>query len=95
VLAGRVDASAGATVIANSTAKRSGVVDVRVRSRPVHFLDADGGPHAAQLLDDVSDDGFQTMVTGQKIRWVLDVWHRVRRPPDPRHEVTRANSTTS
>jgi mannosylglycerate hydrolase len=74
-LAGQVSGSEGATVVANSTARaRSGLVDVRVPGTgPCHFLGADGEPHAAQLLDEVGGDGFHAMVTGQKIRWVLDM----------------------
>ncbi len=74
-LAGHVSGSAGATVVANPTSRaRSGLVDVRVPGTgPCHFLGADGEPHAAQLLDEVGGDGFQAMVTGQKVRWVLDM----------------------
>ena len=40
---------------------------------PCHFVGPDGRAHAAQLLDEVGGTGFQTMVTGQKVRWVLDM----------------------
>jgi mannosylglycerate hydrolase len=74
-LAGQVAAPAGATVVANPTARaRSGVVDARVPgSGPCHFVGPDGVAHPAQLIDDAGEDGFQTMVTGQKVRWVLDM----------------------
>ncbi len=74
-LATQVSAPGGATVVANPTAHaRSGVVDVRIPGRgPCHFVGPDGALHATQLLDDAGDDGFQTMVTGQKVRWVLDL----------------------
>ena len=35
--------------------------------------DPDGVAHPTQLLDEVGGDGFHTMVTGQKVRWVLDL----------------------
>ncbi len=77
-VASQVDAPAGATVVANPTARaRSGLVDARIPGTgPCHFVGPDGSTHAAQLLDDDRDDdrdGFQTMVTGQKVRWVLDL----------------------
>jgi alpha-mannosidase len=74
-LAARVDAPAGATVVANPTARpRSGLVEGHIPgSGPCHFVGPDGRPHAAQVLGEVGGDGFQTMVMGQKIRWVLDM----------------------
>ena len=74
-LAGQVRASANATLVANPTARaRSGLVEVRVPGTgPCHFTGPDGTAHAAQLLDEVGGTGFQTMVTGQKVRWVLDM----------------------
>ncbi len=74
-LAGQVRAPAGATVVINPTARpRSGVVDARVPGTgPCYFVGPDGSTHPAQLIDDEGGDGFQTMVTGQKIRWVLDM----------------------
>jgi alpha-mannosidase len=74
-LAAQVSAPAGATVVANPTARaRSGLVDARVPGAgPCHFVGPDGSTHAAQLVNDAGGDGFQTMVTGQKIRWVLDM----------------------
>ena len=74
-LATQVAAPAGATVVANPTARaRSGLVDARVPgSGPCHFVGPDGVAHAAQLIDEGGGDGFQTMVTGQKVRWVLDL----------------------
>jgi alpha-mannosidase len=71
----QVDAPAGATVAVNPTAKpRSGLVEGHIPGRgPCHFVGPDGHAHAAQVLGEVGGDGFQTMVTGQKIRWVLDM----------------------
>ncbi len=74
-LAGQVSATAGSTLVVNPTARtRSGLVDARVPGiGSCHFVGPDGVPHAAQPIPDNSDDGFQTMVTGQKVRWVLDL----------------------
>jgi len=74
-LAGQVAAATGATVVANPTARaRSGLVDARIPgSGPCHFVGPDGSTHATQLIGEAGDDGFQTMVTGQKVRWVLDL----------------------
>jgi mannosylglycerate hydrolase len=74
-LAAQVGAPGGTTLVANPTARtRSGLVDARVPgSGPCHFVGPDGVAHATQLLDDAGDEGFQTMVTGQKVRWVLDL----------------------
>ncbi|MDQ1434087.1 MAG: 2-O-(6-phospho-alpha-D-mannosyl)-D-glycerate hydrolase, partial [Actinomycetota bacterium] len=74
-LAGQVRAPAGATLVANPTARtRTGVVEVRVPGTgPCHFVGPDGVAHPAQVLDEVGGEGFHTMVTGQKVRWVLDL----------------------
>ncbi|HEV7524322.1 MAG TPA: glycoside hydrolase family 38 C-terminal domain-containing protein [Acidimicrobiia bacterium] len=74
-LAGQVAAPVGATVVANPTARpRSGLVDARVPGTgPCHFVGPGGAPHTAQVLDNAANEGFQTMVTGQKVRWVLDL----------------------
>jgi mannosylglycerate hydrolase len=74
-LASQVSAPAQTTVVANPTARaRSGLVDARVPGTgPCHFLGPDGKAHPVQLIDEVGGEGFQTMVTGQKVRWVLDL----------------------
>ncbi|MDQ1381772.1 MAG: 2-O-(6-phospho-alpha-D-mannosyl)-D-glycerate hydrolase [Actinomycetota bacterium] len=74
-LAGQVRAPAGATLVANPTARaRTGVVEARVPGTgPCHFVGPDGVAHPAQVLDEVGGEGFHTMVTGQKVRWVLDL----------------------
>jgi alpha-mannosidase len=74
-LAAHINAAAGATVVVNPTAKqRSGLVEGHIPGRgSCHFVGPDGRTHAAQLLGEAGGDGFQTMVTGQKVRWVLDV----------------------
>src|SRR5262245_44517040 len=74
-LAAHVSAPAGATVVANPTAKpRSGLVEGHIPGTgPCHFVGPDGSAHAAQVLGEAGGDGFQTIVMGQKIRWVLDM----------------------
>jgi alpha-mannosidase len=74
-LAAQVAAPSGATLVANPTARaRTGLVDARIPgSGPCHFVGPDGEAHPAQLLDEAGDDGFLTMVTGKKVRWVLDM----------------------
>ena len=74
-LAAQVDARAGATVVVNPTAcARSGLVEVTLPgSGPVRVLDALGGARPAQSIGDVSGEAYATMVTGQKVRWVLDL----------------------
>ena len=74
-LAGQVGAPAGATLVANPTARaRSGLVDARIPGiGPCHFVGPDGVAHATQVIEGARDEGFRTMVTGQKVRWVLDL----------------------
>jgi len=74
-LAASVDAPKGATVVANPTARaRSGVIDALVPGTgPCHFAAADGTKRPAQILREFGGEGFSTMVTGQKVRWVLDM----------------------
>ncbi|HEY5171117.1 MAG TPA: glycoside hydrolase family 38 C-terminal domain-containing protein, partial [Acidimicrobiia bacterium] len=78
-LASQVGAPAQTTVVANPTARaRSGIVDARVPGTgPCHFVGPDGQAHPVQALGEVGGEiggeGFQTMVTGQKVRWVLDM----------------------
>ena len=92
-------------VVVNPTARaRSGLVDARV---PGHAARAtSSGPTASRTPRSWSArsaaTGFQTMVTGQKVRWVLDLMRgvRVRGPPDPRRTRSRRSrarpiSTTS
>jgi mannosylglycerate hydrolase len=74
-LAAHVSAPAGATVAVNPTAKvRSGLVEGHIPGAgPCHFVGPDGRTHPAQVIGEVGGDGFQTMVMGQKVRWVLDM----------------------
>jgi alpha-mannosidase len=74
-LAAQVNAPAGATVVVNPTAKRrSGLVEGHIPGAgPCHFVGPDGRAHAAQVIGEFGGEGFQTMVMGQKVRWVLDM----------------------
>ncbi|GIU87091.1 MAG: hypothetical protein KatS3mg009_1606 [Acidimicrobiia bacterium] len=74
-LASRVDAPPGATLVVNPTARaRSGVVEATVPGDgPCHFVAPDGTARPTQLLGVVGGEGYHTIVTGQKVRWVLDL----------------------
>jgi alpha-mannosidase len=74
-LARAVDARAGATLVVNPTARaRSGVVEGTVPGDgPCHVVGPDGVARATQTLGEISGEGYATMVTGQKVRWVLDL----------------------
>jgi 2-O-(6-phospho-alpha-D-mannosyl)-D-glycerate hydrolase len=74
-LARSVDAEAGATVVANPTARpRRGLVEATVPGEgSCHFVDADGRARPTQVIGQISGEGYSTMVTGQKVRWVLDL----------------------
>jgi alpha-mannosidase len=74
-LAAEVDAPAGATVAVNPTARpRAGLVEVTLPGAgPVHMVDAHGTPRPTQIVGEVSGEAYATMVTGQKVRWVLDL----------------------
>jgi hypothetical protein len=74
-LAGTVAAPAGATVVVNPTARsrRDVVEGIVPGSGPCHFVGPDGSPRATQLIGELRGEGYNTMVTGQKVRWVLDL----------------------
>ncbi len=74
-LGSEVDAPAGATVVVNPTARaRRGVVEGIVPgSGPCHFVGPDGAELATQAIGELRGEGYNTMVTGQKVRWVLDL----------------------
>jgi alpha-mannosidase len=74
-LAATVDAAPGATVVVNPTARsRSGLVEVTLPGTgPVHMVDANGTPRPTQFIGEISGEAYATMVTGQKVRWVLDL----------------------
>jgi mannosylglycerate hydrolase len=75
VPAREVDAPGGATLVVNPTARRrNGLVDARVPgSGPCHFVGPDGAARPTQHLADTQAEGFQTVVTEQKVRWVLNL----------------------
>jgi mannosylglycerate hydrolase len=74
-LASEVDAPTGSTLVVNPTAgDRGGVVRGHVPGEgPVHFVSPDGTPLPTQLMGTVGGEGFSTTVTGQKVRWVLEM----------------------
>ncbi len=74
-LAHEVDAPAGSTVVVNPTAReRSGLVEGTIPGDgPCHFVGPDGTPRATQVVGEIRGEGYNTMVTGQKVRWVLDL----------------------
>jgi mannosylglycerate hydrolase len=73
-LAEQVDATPGATLVVNPTSRgRSGVVEVTVRgSGPCVFVDAAGTERPTQVLDEYGGEEPPIVVTGRKVRWVLD-----------------------
>jgi mannosylglycerate hydrolase len=74
-LATEVDVAPGSTIVVNPTASaRGGVVEGTVPgSGPVHFVGPDGTPRPTQVVAETGGEGFSAIVTGQKIRWVLDL----------------------
>ena len=74
-LAAQVSAPRGATVVVNPTARtRTGLVEVTLPGAgPVHVVDASGEARPTQIVGEISGEAYATMVTGQKVRWVLDL----------------------
>ena len=74
-LARDVDARGGSTVVANPTARtRSGLVEGTVPGDgPCHFIGPGGTPRPSQVIGEIRGEAYNTMVTGQKVRWVLDL----------------------
>ena len=74
-LATTIDAAPGSTVVANPTrADRGGLVHGFVPGDgPLHFIADDGTRRSAQVLRTIGGEGFATVVTGQKVRWVLEL----------------------
>ena len=75
-LAEEVDAPPGSIVVANpGAATRGGIVTLAVPGEgPLHFVPIDGGrPCAAQVTGTRTGEGVSTTVTGQKVRWVLEL----------------------
>jgi len=75
VLAARVNADPGATLVVNPTrVDRGGVVHGFLPGEgPVHLVAPDGTPRPTQVLRTVAGDGFSATVSGRKVRWVLDL----------------------
>jgi mannosylglycerate hydrolase len=74
-LAAGVDTPWGSTIVVNPTAvARGGLVQGFVPGEgPVHFVAPDGARCPTQVIGTRGGDGFATTVTGQKVRWVLDM----------------------
>jgi len=74
-LATEVNAPAGSTVVANPTrVDRSGLVHGFVPGEgPLHFVAEDGTGCPAQVERTMGGEGFTAIVTGQKVRWVLEM----------------------
>jgi alpha-mannosidase len=74
-LASAVDAPRGATLVINPTQRaRSGLVEARVPGTgPCVFVGPDGAARPTQLLETTGGESPPTLVSGQKVRWVLDV----------------------
>ncbi|HEY7105444.1 MAG TPA: glycoside hydrolase family 38 C-terminal domain-containing protein [Acidimicrobiia bacterium] len=71
-----IDAAAGSIVVVNPTAvARDGVVEIVVPGvGPLHLVAVDdGGACPTQLLRTRRGEGLSATVTGQKIRWVLEL----------------------
>jgi hypothetical protein len=55
-------------------AARGGLLSVNVPGEgPFHFVGPDGTPCATQELRVLTGEGFSTIVSGQKVRWVLEM----------------------
>ena len=74
-LATEVDTAPGSTIVVNPTAaNRGGLVHGFVPGEgPLHFEADDGSRCPAQVLRTVGGEGFNTVITGQKVRWVLEL----------------------
>ena len=74
-LAGHVDAAPGATLVVNPTpVGRGGLVDgVVPGDGPVHVVAEDGTACPTQVVSVFGTEGFAAVVTGQKVRWVLEL----------------------
>ena len=75
-LADEVDAPPGSIVVVNPGAEaRAGMVTLAVPGEgPLHFVALDDGrPCATQVAGTRTGEGFSTTVSGQKIRWVLEL----------------------
>ncbi len=74
-LATQVDTPPGSTIVVNPTrADRDGLVHGFAPGEgPLHFVADDGTRCATQVLGSHGGEGFNTVITGQKVRWVLEL----------------------
>ncbi|MET0628339.1 MAG: glycoside hydrolase family 38 C-terminal domain-containing protein [Acidimicrobiia bacterium] len=75
-LAAQVVAPESSTIVVNTTARpRAGAITFTVPGRgPLHLQAVDDGSvHAAQVVGERGGHGLDTIVTGQKVRWVLEM----------------------
>jgi len=74
-IAAAVDAPANSTVVVNPTGRaRSGVIEgIVAGTGDCHFVGPDGSPRPTQMIGELSGEVYTTMVTGEKVRWVLDL----------------------
>jgi len=74
-LARQVDAPSGTSVVVNPTAHaRTGLVEVTLAGHgPVRVIDPLGTERPTQIIGEFSGEVYATMVTGQKVRWVIDL----------------------
>jgi alpha-mannosidase len=74
-LATQIDAPPGSTIVVNPTqADRGGLVHgFAPGTGPLHFVADDGTRSPAQVLATSGGEGLNTIVTGQKVRWVLEL----------------------
>ena len=69
---------------------RSGLVEGTLPGDgPVHFVGPDGVPRPTQVIEHDVGEGYSTIVTGQKVRWVLDLMRA------PSTQAGRSRRTTS
>ena len=74
-LAAQVEAPAGASVVVNPT-RALAPGSSRSHSpgaEPCACVDANGEERPTQIIGEINGEAYATMVTGQKVRWVLDL----------------------
>jgi 2-O-(6-phospho-alpha-D-mannosyl)-D-glycerate hydrolase len=74
-LATEVDTPAGSTLVVNPTQTgRGGLLSVNVPGEgPFHLVSSDGEACPTQELGLLTGEGFSTIVSGQKVRWVIEM----------------------
>ncbi|MCU1427723.1 MAG: alpha-mannosidase [Actinomycetia bacterium] len=87
--AARIDTPPASTVVVNPTARpRGGVVECTLPGRgPLHFVGPDGLARPAQLVGESRRDTLNTIVEGEKVRWVL---HNLRNAEEAGVKLARA-----